>query len=183
MISYAPIFPTCHLPMKSMNFSPALRGLTSFEVGGLVAAAALLAGLAMPRTSGNHGQPAWSETVAGAVRSVSVAHDAWEPAAGRIGGQVVVPSARGTMAPTGISAASYGDADFSKTGPAAAMGSASFDAAWTDVPTRMVGDRDGGSGLPASHGAFMQERAESAGFRTPSSGVPALSARDAAGPR
>ena len=183
MISSASVFSSRHLPMKTMNFSPALRGLTSFEVGGLLAVAALLAGLAMPRTIGNHGQPAWSEPVAGTVRSVSVAHDAWEPAAGRTGVSGGVPSARGTVAPAGISAVSYGDADLSKTGPAAAMGAASFDAVWTDAPSGMIGDRDGRTGLPTSHRSSMSDAPESAGFRRMTAGQPALAARDAAGPR
>ncbi len=170
--------------MKTMNFSPALRGLTSFEVGGLLAAAVLLAGLAMPRAIGSHGQPAWSETVAGTIRSVSVAHDAWEPAAGRIGVSVVRPAARQTLAPAGIPAvSSYGDADLSRTGPAAAMGSASFDAVWTDAPSGMIGDREGRNGFPTSRRSSMPEGSESAGFRKLSAGMPALMARDAAGPR
>lgn len=169
--------------MKTMNFSPALRGLTSLEVGGLLAAAALLAGLAMPRPMGNHGQPAWSEAVAGTVRSVSVAHDAWEPVAARIGAPVVVPSARGAVAPAVISAVSYGDADLSRTGPAAAMGSASFDAIWTDAPSRMTGSRDGRAGFPTSRGSSMAEGSESAGFRKLTAGLPSLAARDSASPR
>ena len=107
MIASAPVFPSRHLAMKTTSFSPALRGLTSFEVGGLLAAAALLAGLAMPRTIGNPGQPAWSEAVAGTVRAVSVAHDTWEPAAGRIGVSVALPTARPTLAPAGVQGVSY----------------------------------------------------------------------------
>lgn len=170
--------------MKTMNFFPALRGPSWFEVGGLLAAAALLAGLAMPRTMGTHGQPAWSETVAGTLRSVSVAHDAWEPAAGKVGVSVVLPVARPTMAPAGVQGvSSYGDADLSKTGPAAAMGSASFDAAWNDTPSGMTGDREGGAGFPTNRRSSTAEGSESAGFRKLSAGVPALAARDAAGPR
>jgi hypothetical protein len=184
MISFAHFYPSLHLAMKTMNFSPSLRGLTSFEVGGLLAAAALLAGLAMPRTIGNHGQPVWSETVAGTVRSVSVAHDAWEPAAGRIGGSMVAPASRQTLAPAGITAVSfYGDADLSKTGPAAAMGSASFDAMGTDVPSGMTGERYGGSGFAMGRGSSMPEGPEVAGFRKLTAGVPALAARDVPGPR
>jgi hypothetical protein len=184
MISSASVFSFRHLAMKTMNFSPSLRGLTSFEVGGLLAAAALLAGLAMPRSMGNHGQPAWSETAAGTVRSVSVAHDAWEPAAGRIGVAAVHPAARRTLAPAGIPAvSSYGDADLSKTGPAAAMGSASFDAVWTDAPSGMTGDREGRNRFPTSRGSSMPEGSESSGFRKLTAGGRTLSARDSAGPR
>lgn len=170
--------------MKTMNFSPAFRGLTSFEVGGLLAAAALLVGLAMPRTTGNHGQTTWSEALAGSVRSVSVAHDAWEPAAGRIGVSSAVPASRQTQAPTAIPSVSfYGDADLSKAGPAAAMGSASFDAVWTDGPSGMTGDQHGGSGFRMSRGYATLEASEVAGFRKPTTVMPALAARDAAGPR
>lgn len=183
MISSDPVFPSRQIAMKTMNFSPALRGLTSFEVGGLLAAAVLLAGLAMPRAIGNHGQPAWSETVVGTVRSVSVAHDAWEPAAGRIGVSVGLPMARQTPAPAGSPAVSYGDADFSRTGPAAAMGSASFDAAWTDTPSGKGGDRDGRADFPPGRGSSMPEGSENAGFRKLSAGVPALATHDAASPR
>ena len=170
--------------MKMMNFSPALRGLTSFEVGGLLAAAALLAGLALPRATGTYGQPAWSETVAGTVRTVSVAHGAWEPETGRTGVSVLLPAARQTLAPAGIPAVSYyGDADLSRTGPAAAMGSASFDAAWTETPSGTVEDRDGRSGFSTIRGSSMQEGSESAWFRKLAAGVPALAVREAAGPR
>ena len=184
MISSAPVLPSRHLAMKTTDFSPALRGPTSFEIGGLLAAAALLAGLAMPRAIGNHGQPAWSETVAGTVRTVSVAHSAWEPAAGRIGVSVVLPAARQTLVPAGIPAVSYyGDAEFSRTGPAAAMGSASFDAGWTEAASGQVEDRDGRSGFSTIRVSSMPEGSERAGFRKLAAGVPALGARDAAGPR
>jgi len=184
MIASAPVFPSRHLAMKTTNFSPAIRGLTSFEVGGLLAAAALLAGLAMPRTLGNHGQSAWSETEAGTVWSVSVAHDAWEPAAGRIGVSVVHPAALSTLSPAGVQGVSYyGDTDLSTTGPAAAMGSASFDAAWTDTRSGMTGDRGGRAGFRTSRGSSMPEGSEIAGFRKLPAGVPSLAGRAAAGPR
>ena len=169
--------------MKTMNFSTVYRGLTPAEVGGLLAAAALLAGLALPRATGTYGLPAWSRTMTGTVRTVSVAHDAWEAKAGGIGASMASPVAREAAAPAGIPAASYGDAGFSMTGPAAAMGSAWFDAVWTGTPSGKGGDRDGRAVGAPGRGFAGPDGSESAWFRGLTAGVPTILARDAAGAR
>lgn len=169
--------------MKTMNFSSICRGLTRVEVGGLFAAAALLAGLALPRATGTSDLPAWSATLTGTVRTVSVAHDAWEPKAGGISASTVVPVARQAVASAGVPIVSYGDADLSKTGPAAAMGSAGFDAAWMEAPSRRGGDGDGRAVGSPGRGFAVADRSESASFRGLTAGIPTIAARDAAGPR
>lgn len=169
--------------MKTMKAFSAFRGLTTVEVGGLLAASALLAGLALPRATGTAGLPAWSVNMTGTVRTVSVAHDAWEAKAGQISASTVLPVARKAIAPAGVPAVSYGDADLSRTGPAATTGSAGFDTAWTEALSVRGGDRDGQAVGLQSRGFSTPDRSDSASFRGLTAGVPTIAARDASGPR